>query len=140
MRRLSVFLLVAPVLASTAACHQWRPARVNAVTCPPAVPDDVHELLYAFGRSLLTDSVWADLRQSYGLRGSPSSVRWVTEVAACRGLDEALASARGRPVDHSIAIAAVHVGAFYLVRYGPSSAPWLVGPDFRLRTQFIVPD
>lgn len=140
MRRLSVVFLAVLVSVSIAACSAWRPYRVSATQCPPPAPDDEHEPLYAFGRELLTDSAWATLRQSRGLRGSVSSVRWVAEEEACKGLDEAFAAASGRPVDHTVPLAAVHVGAFYLVRYGGSSAPWLVSPDFHLLTQFIVPD
>ena len=105
----------------------------------PAV-DDEHEPLYAFGRSLLTDSVWASLRTSEGLHGAPNTVRWVEDSRACRGFAEALASGSGRPVDYSLPIAAVHVGTFYLVRFGGSESPWLVGPDLRLRLAFVVPN
>jgi hypothetical protein len=137
MRRQLLCLLL---ICAVSDCSRWHSGGADVSGCSLPAPDDVHEPLFAFGRSLLTDSVWAELRRSEGLKGSPSSVRWVEDGRACRSFAEALAAANGRPVDRSMPISAVHVGTFYLVRFGMSSEPWLVGPDFRLRNAFVVPD
>lgn len=102
-------------------------------------PSDEHdEPVYAFARSLLTDSTWASLRQKFDLRGSPADVRWVGDPATCRRLADAFA-ASGRPADYSQPLDAVSIGRFYVVRRG-LGGEWLIGPDFRLRTVFVVPE
>ena len=133
-------VVCALLLIASADCSRWSHGSLRESSCslPPA--DDEHEPLYAFGRSLLADSVWASLRESEGLHGAADTVRWVEDSRACRGFAEALASGSGRPVDYSMPIAAVHVGAFYLVRYGNSASHWLVGPDLRLRFASVVPN
>ena len=140
MPRSAFVLLAILVLPAMSACRQWHIGGDAAARCAPAVADDGREQLYTFGRELLTDSAWAKLRQFEGLRGAPGTVRWVTEEWACRRFDEALASASGRPADHTSPLAAVHVGAFYLVRFEERSAPWLLSPDFHLRRVFVVPN
>jgi hypothetical protein len=141
MRRKACIALVTVGLCGIAACTgRWHAGSAGTSRCPPAVPDDDHEPLYAFGRSLLTDSAWAELRRDQGLRGVPSSVRWVTDDRACRRIYDGLAAATGRPVNRSEPIAAVHLGDFYLVRFGEWSTRWLLGPDFRMRNLFVVPD
>ena len=132
--------LWAVLLIASADCARWSSGSLRPPSCSLPAADDEHKSLYAFGRSLLTDSAWASLRESEGLHGAPNTVRWVEDSRACRGFAEALASGSGRPVDYSLPIAAVHVGAFYLVRFGRSDNPWLVGPDLRLRFAFVVPN
>lgn len=107
-----------------------------ASPCERETPAETTEPVFAFARQLLTDTAWAELRQELHLPDGASEVTWVGDPRTCRQLAAALARSNGRPPDYGLALAAVRIGEFYVVRRGPGSE-WLIGADFRVKTVFV---